>query len=295
MEKTQEELEKIKSEKLTALFDFHYTKKWEGREACIKEMNTRKQELLKEYGKEPTICYYYYLYNAIDYAGEECVRASFESIKGQGDEIIVGDYSSTDGTKELAEEYGFKVLNIEKEKGIPFAQGKTINLVIHNSKCNFLADLDIHIVYPKNFTDIIVNWIKENDITKKILMLVGFWINEEGKLQPEYGFCSSMLFYRPHFLEVRGFDERTWMGFGSGHYIAYIVLNVLNLEFVNLHLDDMIHSYHIKEKRRVMKDLFNITDFTDGLMNDLTIGKKFANKLIINFKEGVKNVKNSYW
>ncbi|GAF70200.1 unnamed protein product, partial [marine sediment metagenome] len=77
------------------------------------EATKRKREIVEKYGIEPTICYYYYLWNAVDYVGEKTVRESFESMRGQGDEIIVGDYSSTDGTPEIAKEYGFKVINVE--------------------------------------------------------------------------------------------------------------------------------------------------------------------------------------
>ena len=58
---------------------------WEDKEAYTKEMNERKQRIVEEYGKEPNIKYFYYLLNAVEYTGEENLRKSFESIKGQGD------------------------------------------------------------------------------------------------------------------------------------------------------------------------------------------------------------------
>ena len=44
---------------------------WKDKEGYIKEMNERKQRIVKEYGKEPNIKYFYYLLNAVDYTGEE--------------------------------------------------------------------------------------------------------------------------------------------------------------------------------------------------------------------------------
>ena len=38
------------------------------------EMNKRKQKIVKEYGTDPTICYFHYLYNAVNYIGEKNLR-----------------------------------------------------------------------------------------------------------------------------------------------------------------------------------------------------------------------------
>ena len=77
-------------------------------------------------------------------------KSHFESIKGQGNEIIVGDYSSTDNTKDIAKEYGFKVVKIRKNKNYKFAESKIRNKIIRETKCNFLVDLNANVEYPKN-------------------------------------------------------------------------------------------------------------------------------------------------
>jgi glycosyltransferase involved in cell wall biosynthesis len=214
------------------------------------------------------------LWNAIEYAGEDWVRESFESIKGQGDEIIVGDYSSDDGTPELAKEYGFKVFNVEKTEGIMFHNTKIINKVISKSKSNFLFDLDIHTTYPKNIDEIVRSWIKCNDITKKQLIITGLF---NGKIN--HNICDSMLLYKPFLLKARGFDERTSYRHGDSHYIIKLLKDVANLEFEIVFVEGMIHKDHREAcERRSPKE---------------AVGKSihFGRSLY----KGVKQVKNSYW
>ena len=55
-----------------------------------------KKQIVEKYNIEPTICFFYYLWNAIDYVGRANVKESFDSISGLGDEVIVGDYSYND-------------------------------------------------------------------------------------------------------------------------------------------------------------------------------------------------------
>lgn len=223
-----------------------------------------------------SICFYYYLWNAIDYSGEDWVRDSFESIKGQGDEIIVGDYSSDDGTPELAKEYGFKVVNVEKTKGIMFHNTKVINKIISECKSNFLFDLDIHTTYPKNIEELLRNWIKNNDITKKQLIISGLF---NGKIN--HNVCDSMLLYKPFLLEARGFDERTHYRHGDSHYIIKLLKDVSKLEFEFLFIEDMIHKDHreVCERRTAKEDVGK----------SMRLGRSLVNKFNVN------EVKNSYW
>ena len=255
----------------------------------------RKDKIIKEYGLEPTICYFYYLLNAVEYAGEVDLRKSFESIQGQGNEVIIGDYGSTDDTVKIAKEYGFKVVEIEKTPGIAFHMSKLVNKIVKESKSNFLADLDVHIEYPKSMTKIIKEWILRNDIRKHILGLRGRWINECGKYQTEYGFSSVLVTYRPYLLEARGYDERTYMGNGCTHYFLYLMTKVFNLSYYDVSVPEMIHKYHMDKKVKAMRDVLNIHNIWSAHLPSVQCGEVLADKLRIDFDKGVKNVQNSYW
>ena len=281
--------------KQNAKLEDHFDKNWEGKEAYRIEMNKRKKRIVKEYGTEPTICYFYYLYNAVEYTGEEDLRKSFESIQGQGEEVVIGDYSSTDDTVKIAKEYGFKILNVEKTPSIGLHTSKIVNKISWETKCTFMMDLDVHIVYPKNMNDIVVKWIKENDITEKILALRGLWIDEKGELKAEWGFVTAVLTYIPYLIEARGHDERTYMGWGCGHYYLNLMEQIYNLSYNNITLDDMIHRYHIKEKTRASKDVLKINNMSEMYIPNILFARTLTNELKINFDEGVKKVKNSYW
>ena len=281
--------------KQNAKLEDHFDKNWEGKEAYRIEMNKRKQRIVKEYGTEPTICYFHYLYNAVEYTGEENLRKSFESIQGQGEEVVVGDYGSTDDTVKIAKEYGFRILNVEKTPGIGLHTSKIVNKITWKTNCTFMMDLDVHIVYPKNMNDIVVKWIKENDITKKILALRGWWINEKGELKAEWGFVTAVLTYKPYLIEARGHDERTYMGWGCGHYYLNLMEQIYNLSYDNITLDDMIHKYHIKEKIRASKEVINVGDMSEMYIPNILFARTLTNELKKDFDKGVKNVKNSYW
>ena len=258
-------------------------------------MNEIKDRIIMKYGLKPTICYYYYLYNAVDYAGEEDLRKSFESIQGQGDEIIVGDYCSTDDTVKIAKEYGFKVVKVEKTPGIGLHMSKILNKIVKESKCNFVVDLDVHIEYPKDMTKVIKEWIQKNDIKTKILALRGRCINEMGALFTEWGFCSTLMSYRPFLLEARGYDERTWMGYGCTHYFLYLMNKVFNLSYSDVALPNMIHKFHKYKKIKAMRDVCNINNIWEAHMPSVRFGEGLASKLKNNFYEAVKDVRNSYW
>ena len=182
-----------------------------------------KKEIVEKYGKEPTVTFFYYLWNAIDYVGRKNVKESFDSISGQGEEVIVGDYSSDDGTPELAKECGLKVITVEKTPGITFHESKINNKIIHNTKSNFVVDLDVHTVYPKNITDIVKWNIEPKDIIKNQLVLRGLYCDGVGRRTAQFAHCSSGIIYRPYLLKARGFDERTYYGCGTTYYIIVII------------------------------------------------------------------------
>lgn len=296
-EKEQEEI-KRKQRQIEEDFIKNWGSKFEYEKYMIlyeKEINRRKKQIVRKYGTDPTICFFYYLHNAVNYVGEENLRKSFASLVGQGDEVIIGNYMSTDNTKEIAEEYGFKVVDIETVPGITLAQSKVKNKTVKETKCNFMVECDVHIEYPNNITNIIREWIKKNDVTKKMLVLRGLWINENGDLQREYSFGPAVVFYTPYLLEARGYDERCYMGYGATHYSVSLMLDVFKLEFDDVYLDTMIHKYHIPEKTKTLELFYNVDDMSGKHMDSVAFGQELARRLINNFDEEVKNVRNSYW
>lgn len=263
----------------------------------LNDIENRKKEIVEKHGREPTICYYYYLWNAINYVGRKNVKESFESVKEFKDEVIVGDYSSDDGTRELAEECGLKVISVEKTPGITFHESKINNKIIHNSNSNFMVDLDIHTVYPKNLTETIRQNIRAKDITKKQLVLRGLYCEGNGRKILQFAHCSSGIIYKPYLLDVRGFDERTYYGCGTTYYILGIIEDIYKLEMDNIYINDMVHRFHMREKVRTWAEKFNIT--MQNTYDKDNWSKHMANTCLQplrnNLNEGIKKVVNSYW
>jgi len=259
----------------------------------IREKQTierRKKSIVEKYGIEPTISYYYYLCNAVDYVGEKNLRESFKSVQGLN--VIVADYSSTDKTKEIAEEYGFKVINVEKTKNIIFHESKLVNAIIHESKSNFLVDLNIHTTYPKNMDKFFRSWIQNNDITQKQLAARGLLTNKNGNTIRRYS--ASCLFYKPFLIEARGFDERTFYGCGTTPYALSLLLSIYKLVWDDQPLD-MIHKFHRNIKFSNLRKMFKIKSLKQSHRFSTEFGETLTDKLIHDFDKGVKKVKNSYW
>jgi len=254
------------------------------------EMEKRKIKLANSYGIEPTITYYYFLRNVVDYAGEERVRQSFESVKDLN--VIVGEYGSEDKTREIAEEYGFKVVTVEKTPGIEFHESKVVNKVTCETKTNFMANLNIHVEYPKNIDNFCKNWVRKNDITKKQLWLMARLVDGNGRIKKVYG--GPILIYRPFLILTRGHDERTYYGFGDSYYTSYLLKDVLQL-FTDTHDLDIKHKSHGHIKWARMRKMF------PGLGNSVRRwkGNQLARQLIDDLKKdfdtAVKKVVNSYW
>ena len=57
----------------------------------------------------------------------------------------------------------------------------------------------------------------------------------------------------------------------------------------------MIHKYHIPQKTKTLKLFYNINEMSKKHMSSMKFGRGLARRLIKNFDEEVKNVKNSYW
>ena len=257
-------------------------------------VESRKKEIIAQYGTEPTICYYYYLWNAVDYVGEKRVRASFQSIQGSGNEIIVGDYGSTDGTKRIAKEYGFKVVDVEKTNGILMHESKIGNKVVYSTQCNFVVDMNIHTTYPENIDNFFKKWLKNNDISKDILVARGLFENANGVLERKEHPASCFI-YRPFLLKARGYDERTYYGFGTSHYAISLLLDVYDLNFADNFLNDMIHYNHVGIKIPRLKNTFKLGNLVQGHRRATSFVDDIIFELHLNFDEGVKKVVNSYW
>lgn len=261
----------------------------------IMNIERQKNNLAKAYGTKPTICYYYYLWNVVDYCGEKRVRESFESIKGQGNEVIIGNYNPKDKTKKIAKEYGFKVVDVIKDKNYLFHESKIRNKVIFESKSNFLVPLNINVEYPKDLTRFIRRWLSDNDITKNALKLRYKFQMSNGKIrQKPYGF--SYVFYRPYLINARGYNERTSYAAGSQLYGVMLLTDVYKLNTKTYDLG-MIHKYHNNIKLPMMRKIFSNNNFSLIRLrrNRRNLVNFLMNNLKRNFKNGVRKTKNSYW
>lgn len=252
----------------------------------------RIRNIIRAYGTESTICYYYYLHNVVDYCGEERVRKSFESIKGQGNEIIVGDYCSTDDTKKIAEEYGFKVLDVEEDERFLFAESKIRNKVILESESNFIVALNINVEYPEYLTSFIKGWLRSNDIGRSFLSLRTNFEDVKGRTHRFYGF--SAVIYKPYLIEARGYNELTSYGAGSQKYGIMLLKDVFGLRANGVALG-MVHKYHNHLKLPTVRKLYpnityaNLKRRTRRLVGELRLA------LQKDYHNEIKKVENSYW
>jgi len=256
-------------------------------------MKKIKQNLVKKYGKKPTISYYYYLYNAVDYCGEERVRKSFESLANQGSEVLVGHCDTNDKTEKIALEYGFKPLKVEKTKYCVFPESKIRNKCIIESKSNFVIPVNIHVEYEKRLTNHIKRLLRKTDITKKYIHISYKFQSSDGSTErKKYGF--SIVFYKPYLLLARGYDERTFYAFGSQKYGSSLLKQVFRLTPL-VYKSNMVHKYHNHVKLEMLGKILNNSDIKEIKMER----SKLVNILITNlkkdFKTNVKNVVNSYW
>lgn len=257
------------------------------------DINRIKKKLLQKYGREQSICFYYYLYNVVDYCGEKKVRKSFKSIKGQGDEVILGCYLPTDKTEALAKEYGFKVVKIEKDNRNNFPESKIRNKIIINTKCNFVVSLNINVVYEKGFDKTIKKWLSKNDVRSFALKIRYKFESANGSIgRRAYGF--SYVFYRPYLLYARGYDERTSYAAGSQKYGVSLLQNIYKLR-TKIYNSEMYHSYHNDVKIPMLRKFFPNVSIMQLRRNRNNVVSSIINSIAKNFERGVRSVKNSYW
>lgn len=258
-----------------------------------KDAERTKKLIVEKYGLKPTITYYYYSVNPIQYAGEENVRKSLESICDQGD-IVIGDYGSTDGIRELAKEYNVRIIDVEKTPNIFFHESKISNKITFKSEGNFLCYLNFNIVYPKNMASFCKNWLKTHDIKREILKLIGGIYQLDGSLVPRKGMSVSSLIYRPYLLHARGYDERTSYHRGTTEYAVCLLNGFYKLRW-NTYDFDLRHRYYTHdEKVAYLKGKSNrlVANKNVGSVMDI-VGNLFNN--FGSRMQPFKNVVNSYW
>lgn len=251
-----------------------------------------KQRAINQYGTEPTITYYYYSCNPVNYAGEENIRASLESICDQGD-VVIGDYGSTDNIREIAKEYCARILDVEKTPNTNFFhESKIANKIWFESTSNFMVYLNFNIVYPKNFSSFCKRWLKTHDIKRVILKLIGGIYDKEGILHKRAGMCVSSIIYRPYLIVARGYDERTSYHKGTTEYAVYLLNEFFKLRW-DVHRIDMRHRYYTHdEKRQYLNKSYNEQPKDVGSIMNL------LKELFNNFGHRGNpfiNVQNSYW
>lgn len=252
----------------------------------------RKAQVFRKYGLAQTLEYYYVLWNAINYAGEEWVRDSFESVKHLN--VTVSDYSSDDGTPELAKEYGFKVINVPKTKGAIFNESKCQNAFLHQAKSNFTVDLSIHYNYPKVMNEFYKFWLSKNinRIGKVMLSLRAKYFTPDGRFE-KYA-TGPWLTYRPFLLEARGFDERCHYPWGGGPYYLRIMRIVWGLEVEEQYIG-IVHKQHYKLRDGYRKKVFGIPNPNYNPNKTRMESSLLAKPIEDNFEKGIKGVVNSYW
>lgn len=251
-----------------------------------------KDSIINKYNINYKICYYYYLWNVVRYAGEKRVRESFESIAGQGDEIIIGNYCCEDNTREIAEEYGFKVIDIESDNNHCFPESKIKNKIIKESKSDFLVDLNINVEYPKQLTDIIKFLIRIIDIKKKFIRFRYSFELQDGKIVKYYG--NSNVIYKPYLVEARGYDERTAYATGSQKYGSMLLTNVYKLKVMTVP-NEMVHKYHNYIKLPILKKIYPNIDRQEKRARTINVVDALIGLLEKDLYKGINKVQNSYW
>lgn len=237
------------------------------------------------------ISYSYHTYNMVKQNGEKFVRESFESLKGQSDDIMVIDYSSDDNIEEITGDYGFRFFKVDKVKGVPYHDAKLYNKAIYESKYDLFVTVNQDVVYDKDLTKFFLEWYEKNGHKKYFLMLKPKQEFENKTVGGHYGRFG--LYYRPLLLKIRGCDERTYVRGGSvmgaHRYMILIMLKVYGLEL--LYIIKNIHKWH---PQRELTRYPNV-DIRKALgVGEWTSLKQIAS-INKNFDEGVKRVVNSYW
>ena len=238
---------------------------------------------------EPKITYVYYCYNVISQRGESTIRSSFDSIKGQSDDIIVIDHDSEDNIKEIVEEYGFRYFNVPKTENIYCHHSKMMNKSIIEAKYDLFTQLEADIIYPNNLSMYITSFYQKHN-PKKISLFIRCFYDIDGALYPTktYQRYSGALrmFWKPYLIEGRGIDERCTFGNSSKYQLCLMrdVFNCTQKEAKNYFLIHRDHPPQQGKQTEYEKQMFKKMNFKNRLF-----------LLSKDLKKHRKNVVNSYW
>jgi len=230
------------------------------------------------------ITFSFYTFDIIKQRGIKWVKQVFDSIKGQSDDIIVVDYSSTDNIEQVVKSYGFRFFRIEKTPNVYFHMSKMTNKSIFEAKNDLFVRIPMDVIYPLNFAQLILDYYKDHDPKKITLRFLVKILDKNGRHTGRNGTIE--VCYRPFLIKGRGIDERMSYYLGEHSYYLMLAARVFKQKVV-LHPKKLDHKHHggrhsIKEKQE--KKILNHTS------NDRLI-KNLQN----NFDETVKEVVNSYW
>lgn len=252
-----------------------------------------KRNLVNKFGTEPTITYYYYLYNVVNYAGEKVVRESFDSLKKQGNEVILGCYMPKDNTEDLAKEYGFRFIPVEEDSRNKFPESKIRNKIIVESKSNFLVPVNVNVVYYKKLTKIITRWLESNNVTRNVLNIRYKFQEPDGSVGlRNYGF--SYVFYKPYLLHARGYDEKTSYAAGSQVYGVKLLKDIFNLR-TKVFNSDMFHVNHNHRKIPMYRQFFPNKTEKDLKRHARNLTNYLITELKKDYNKNRWAVSNSYW
>ncbi|MEE9439558.1 MAG: sulfotransferase domain-containing protein [Saprospiraceae bacterium] len=289
----QSKILRVQFDDLMYDFDNTMTKvaKFIDTEPTLEQWNKLKKPRTKEV-KEPEtnegVTYVYPTINMIKQRGEQWVRDSFESLKGQSDDIIVVDYSSSDNIEEIAKEYGFRFFNIEKTPGFYFHMSKMFNKAVIESKYDYFVRVTPDCVYPKGLTKRILKFYKGRDPNKFILCFE--YTNTVPITRKRRG--RSLAYYKPLLIKARGWDERTSYFMKEHVYGQQLMYKVFKLKLQNSSIK-LLHREHPKKTTdvKVQNEIFP----PDLVKQANRVFKNFLPKLATNIDRYVVNVQNSYW
>jgi len=228
------------------------------------------------------VSYFYHVKNIIALRGLKFIKQSFEPMSKLSDDVMVIEYESNDGIKDIAENYGFRYFRIEKTDGFLYHLSKMVNKAVIEAKYPFIARITQDVIYHKNTTNYILKFYKKHNWNKECLIL------QIKKGRSNYK--SPMLIHnRKLLLKARGVDERLDIYDNEHWYFNDITLKVFKLNPTYIYEPLML--YHRPHKTSPLGIHPEAGKFKKGKL----LCKSRIYDLSKNFKQEVKNVVNSYW
>lgn len=228
------------------------------------------------------VSYFYHVKNIIKLRGLTFIKQSFEPMSKLSDDVMVIEYESDDGIKDIAESYGFRHFRIEKNEKFLYHLSKMSNKAIFEAKHPFIARITQDVIYHKNTTNHILKFYKSHNWEKECLILQIKKGNSNYK--------SPMLIHnRKLLLKARGVDERLDIYDNEHWYFNDIILKIFKL--TPTYTYKPLKLYHRSHKVKPLGVHPEAQRFKKGKI----FGKQRIIELNKNFKKEVKNVVNSYW